>query len=445
MTRVRRKSWGPKNSSSSIEVLPDGARPVFFLFKHGWNPGLSLLPGQVFPAREDSFVNDHRYGKFLAFLVLCGWTAAARAQTSSSCCQGVTQLGGFGAPAGMAIDNSRNLIFMADRVNAALYVFTTAGSPVTHFSSWTGGNFTSPSDVALDSQGNAYLADYNGQAVYEFRAGTYAYVGAIASGQVSYPRGVFAETQGTTVSLYISSQDNNVYRYDSVSGGAFTAAVTFGGSAVLNVPTGILKQGNAIYVVDDGGALVQFTVPGYAPTTLYTGASDLKFIKQDLAGHFYVSESLANFLDEFLAGLGNPPSQCAIPNNPRGIVVDGNGHIFVAEDSGGAVTELQGCLSGYQGQNPPAPGDFFIYPSPARGGQATVSYNMAQAGQVDLKIWNERAELAAHITDSEPAGVQATPFSIAGFGPGVYFYALTLTYASGQVEKLGPKKFAVVH
>ena len=95
--------------------------------------------------------------------------------------------------------------------------------------------------------------------------------------------------------------------------------------------------------------------------------------------------------------------------------------------------------------NPPGPGGFFIFPSPAKGSQATVSYNMAQPGAVDLRVWNEKAELAAHVTDSKPAGVQETSFSISGFATGVYFYFLTLTYSSGQVEKLGPKKFVILH
>ena len=99
----------------------------------------------------------------------------------------------------------------------------------------------------------------------------------------------------------------------------------------------------------------------------------------------------------------------------------------------------------FSGANPPGSGEYFIYPAPARGDHATVSYNMAQSGQVELKVWNEKVELVTHVTDSKPAGVQTTPFSIAGFGSGVYFCVLTLSYDSGQVEKLGPKKFAIIH
>jgi hypothetical protein len=38
-----------------------------------------------------------------------------------------------------------------------------------------------------------------------------------------------------------------------------------------------------------------------------------------------------------------------------------------------------------------------------------------------------------------------TPFSVAGFASGVYFYTLTLTYGSGDVEKLPPHKFVIIH
>jgi hypothetical protein len=389
-------------------------------------------------------------------LLMVGWfflgmANGAGAQTPSDCCQGVTYLGGYKMPAGMAIDYSRNLVYLTDRGSATLYVYTNSGSPVTHFSSWTGGGFTSPQDVALDNQGNIYVADLGAQSVYEFGAGSYSYMEAVASGQVNYPRGDWVDTQGVTVSLYITSQNDNVYRYDSVSGGAFSAGLTFGGSSVLNIPTGIVKQGNNVFVVDDVSDLVEFSGANYSTAvTLYTSTSELKGIRTDLGGNFYVTEESGNLLDKFLSGLGNPPSQCPIPSSPWGVVVDGSGKIFVSEDAGAAMTVLQGCATetptpSYSGANPPASGDFFIYPSPARGSQATVSYNMAQPGQVDLRVWNEKAELVTQVTDSKSSGVQVTPFSIAGFASGVYYYSLTLTYGSGQVQKLGPQKFAIIH
>lgn len=94
---------------------------------------------------------------------------------------------------------------------------------------------------------------------------------------------------------------------------------------------------------------------------------------------------------------------------------------------------------------PPGQGECFIYPSPVRGSQAAVSYDMAGAGRVDLKAWNEKAELTARVSEARPKGVQVTSFSTAGFATGVYFYALTLTYDSGRVEEMSPRKFVVFH
>ncbi len=262
-----------------------------------------------------------------------------------NCCEGLSSItGGFIEPTGLAIDYGRNLIYISDPNTHSFFVFTTGGSPVTNLVSWPGGGFNTPMDVALDNQGNVFVPDYNGQTVYEFNATTFSNMAAIGVSAVGLPRGVWLDTQGVTTSLYITSQNDNVYRYDSISGGPFNAAATFGGSSVLNVPTEIMLQGNTIYVVDDGKHLVEFSVPGYIPTTLYTGSSDLKGIRTDLAGNFYATEGNGCKLDMFLSGLANAPIQCSIPTNPWGVVLDSAGKIYVCEQNGDSVTVLQGCV-----------------------------------------------------------------------------------------------------
>ena len=99
----------------------------------------------------------------------------------------------------------------------------------------------------------------------------------------------------------------------------------------------------------------------------------------------------------------------------------------------------------YQGSNPPEAGNCFVYPSPAKGDQATLSYNMAESGDADLKIWNLKAELVTRVSGQKPKGVQITPFNISGVPSGVYFYSLTLRYDSGRVEEIKPKKFVIIH
>ena len=99
----------------------------------------------------------------------------------------------------------------------------------------------------------------------------------------------------------------------------------------------------------------------------------------------------------------------------------------------------------YPGNNPPGPGDCFIYPSPARGDHATLSYYMAEPGAMKLKVWNEKAELVNLVTDEKPAGIQVTPFSVDGFATGIYLYTVELSYDSGRVEKIGIHKFVILH
>ena len=100
---------------------------------------------------------------------------------------------------------------------------------------------------------------------------------------------------------------------------------------------------------------------------------------------------------------------------------------------------------GYAGPNPPSTGECFIYPSPVRGDQASLVYVMEENGALDLKVWNEKAELVTRVTDPKGTGAQTSTFSVAGFGSGVYFYQATLRYSSGRNVVLKTAKFAVLH
>ena len=132
-----------------------------------------------------------------------------------------------------------------------------------------------------------------------------------------------------------------------------------------------------------------------------------------------------------------------------GVALDTLGNLYVSGRGAGFdyIDKIAACgsPSSNQSANPPALGDCFVYPSPAKGGHATVSYNMAEQGKVELRIWNEKAELVDAVTDSKPAGVQTTPFTIAGFATGVYFYSVALNYDSGKSTMISPKKFVVIH
>ncbi|HEY5037783.1 MAG TPA: NHL repeat-containing protein [bacterium] len=376
-------------------------------------------------------------------------TCAQTATPTPNCCQGVTALAnegaGFNSPMGMAIDYGRDRLYVVESINKQLMVYTANGSPVTAVSSWPTSQFAGPMDVSVDGQGNVFVAD---SAVVDKFDKDLNFVTSFGADAGSFFRGVWVD--GQSGSVYLTTGSNYIYRYDG-SGSIYSMATSFGGSATLNAPTGLVKVGNSLYVADTNNSrVVKFDLGNSNAATVMATGINAYGIRTDLAGYFYVSSLSLQILDVFRPDF-TLDHFCTLGGGPWGMAVNTAGEIFLSENSTGSVTVVQGCIveptptPSYNGSNPPDAGQFFIYPSPARGDHATLSYNMAGSGQIDLKIWNEKAELVAHVTDQKPAGVQVTPFSISGFATGIYFYALTINYDSGRNEQIKPQKFAIIH
>jgi hypothetical protein len=111
-----------------------------------------------------------------------------------------------------------------------------------------------------------------------------------------------------------------------------------------------------------------------------------------------------------------------------------------------AVTLDGNSVISYQfaGSNPPAQGNTFAYPSPARGGVVNIVYDMQSSGQAEVRIYNDHGDLAASQKNTEPSGAQVTQFQVHDFAPGVYLYKVVLTYDSGSSESLPVQKFGVI-
>lgn len=105
---------------------------------------------------------------------------------------------------------------------------------------------------------------------------------------------------------------------------------------------------------------------------------------------------------------------------------------------GNSVVSVQ-----YSGPNPPVMGQAFAYPSPAKGSEVHIVYNMAEAGKADVRVWNDGGDLVARVEEEVPSGPQKTKVSISSFAPGIYLYKVIMTYSGDKVEKLETRKFAV--
>jgi len=206
----------------------------------------------------------------------------------------------FTWPTGVALDSIGNL-YVADRSNstirkitAAGVVTTLAGSPFVRGSTdGTGAaaSFYFPSDVAVDSADNLYVADeYNHTirkvtpaGVVTTLAGTAGVSGSSdstgAAAQFNYPSGVAVDSSGN---LYVADTGNSLIRKVTPAGYVTTLAGAAGVSgstdgtgaaARFNHPTGLLadRAGN-VYVADTGNAVIR-KITAAGGTTTVVGAA----------------------------------------------------------------------------------------------------------------------------------------------------------------------------
>lgn len=301
----------------------------------------------------------------------------------------------LGQPEGIAVDPSGN-VYVAEAANHRVRkiaadgtIQTIAGTGVAGFSGDGGAasaaQLNQPYGLALDSNGNLYIADLGNSRVREVLAdgtiqtvaggGSLAATGAGQGGsatiaQLMQPRNVAVDNSGN---LYISDFGaNQVYRV--TSGGilsllAGTGAAGFAGVgtsallAQLSAPAGLaIDSSGAIYIADSGNNLVRKVYNGVIIDVFNTQAPT--GVALDSAGMLYVAA--ANYFGTVVQAIAGVTSA-------RDLTVDSSGNIFTTSgafvlevSSGGAVTTVAGS-----GGSPYFGGD---------GGPATAAMLNSPAG-----------------------------------------------------------------
>jgi len=260
---------------------------------------------------------------------------------SPNCCQGVTSFThGFNNPGAMAIDYSRNRIYVADIGNHQIQVFDASTfAPITTFGSSL---LSYPYDVAVDSQGNIFVADFGLAEVFEFNPNTYS--SSVSFNTVYGARGVWADGSGTNESVY-ASVNGYINRYDW-NGTSFILKKTFGSG--IGYPEGLVKVGNTVYVAFFGFELVAYNAANnYSASATFTiQSASATSLRTDLAGNFYViSTGAVNSLSVYRPDFTLDHTCSIYPNNPGGVAVNQAGKIFMSVTNNNSVTEIQGCAT----------------------------------------------------------------------------------------------------
>ncbi|MGO9203727.1 MAG: InlB B-repeat-containing protein [Limisphaerales bacterium] len=317
----------------------------------------------------------------------------------------------FNGPQSVAVDAGGN-VYVADTTNCAIRKITPAGVVTTlagklgvsgraDASAASAARFELPYGVAVDTNGNVYVADTFNHTIRKISskgavttlagkagsAGTND--GTLSGARFTYPCSVAVDGRGN---VYVADTENDTLRQVSPAGVVTTLAGSArnagsangaGSGARFNQPLGVAVDGNGqVYVADSYNSTVRkVTAPGgvvttVAGTTADAGSADgagsaaqFKYpygVAVDTAGTVYVSDFSNNTIRQITpAGVvttlaGNPNSSAgtndgtgaaATFDQPAGLAVDTNGNVYVADyvndtirkiAPGGVVSTLAG-------------------------------------------------------------------------------------------------------
>jgi sugar lactone lactonase YvrE len=258
----------PNDSHRIIKITPDGNQHILWSSSTGEAPwGIAVdAKGNVFATMMFSYIIKIDSGGKVS-------TLAGSAESGDADGQGTSAR--FNFPWGIALDKDRNL-YVADWFNYKIRKITPDGTVSTlagsnqGFKDGTGNNaqFVSPTDVALDGEGNVYVTDCysirkvtsDGQVSTVAGSVQKGYLdGTTASARFNALFGIVVDAAGN---LFVCDQENYVVRRIAPDGTVVTVAGTTpgnvdgpGSSAKFGHMSGITMDANgALYVAqsDDG-------------------------------------------------------------------------------------------------------------------------------------------------------------------------------------------------
>ena len=242
-------------------------------------------------------------------------------------------------PYDVAVDGSGNL-YIADsqnhrirKVDASGVITTVAGSGTQGFAGDSGpataAQLSSPGDVAVDGSGNLYIADSQNHRIRKVdTSGTITTVaGGADPGQLYQPYGMAVDGSGN---IYVAETGSNRIRKVDTSGTITTIAGTgtgpgtggFGGDggpavqAQIDAPYDVAVDGSGnIYVIDGENNRIR---------------------KVDASG---VITTIAGTGERGFGGDGGPATAAQF-NTPISVVLDGSGHLYIADYSNHRIRKL---------------------------------------------------------------------------------------------------------
>jgi sugar lactone lactonase YvrE len=241
----------------------------------------------------------------------------------------VLESSGLFSPYGIAVDSNRN-VYLADFEDSAIQKWTAADN----LTAFLVGGFNHPQGVAVDSAGNVYIADTGNNAVKEWFAATAAVTNLVTG--LNQPRGVAVDRFGD---VYFSDTGNNIIKKWQAADGTVTNLVTG-----LSQPRGLAVDvaGN-VYFTEASAGRVREWLPanGSVIPLVSSGLSVPSAVAVDGSGNVYITDAINGAVLKWSAVSGGTSS--LIPSGlaaPAGVAVDFLGNLYVADTAHQVLKEM---------------------------------------------------------------------------------------------------------
>jgi sugar lactone lactonase YvrE len=300
----------------------------------------------------------------------------------------------FNFPVGLTVDPTGN-IFVADAYNNAIRKVTpdgqtttlanTSGAPGFQDGNQTTARFNSPYGLTLDAAGNLYVIDYGNHSIRKVTPsgqittlagnGTPGFQdGTGTTARFSFPVGIASDATGN---LYVADYSNHSIRKVTPGGQVTTLAGNgtsgfqdgAGTAARFSFPLALCVDANGNVIVTEEGnyRIRKITPDGQVSTLAGDGTPGFKdgaaavaqfkaprSISPDAAGNLFVAErdgqrirkltpdgQVTTVAGDGTQGLKDGLASVAKFRNPRGVVVDVSGNLYVADADNHSIRRIE--------------------------------------------------------------------------------------------------------
>jgi len=407
----------------------------------------------------------------------------------------------FNQPQGIALDTTNKLIYIADTNNDLIQKLDLSGNVLEIWgdkgkeddrnNKGDKGDkgeleLNKPHGLALDKEGNLYVADTNNQRVIKISSATGnilltlgrknpkgQFIPGSGKGEFNHPMDIALDREGN---IYIADRGNARIQKFSSQGNFLSEIKVVLSTFTISEPAGIAVDGYGnIYVADQtNNCLIKYNSTGTVLMKIgSSGSQPGNFNKpQDVyvnfLGYIYLTDTNNNRIQKFdrygnlCAYFGNLGKEENQFNKPTGLSFDSAGNLYVTDSNnsriqvfGLPVSSPTVVVSAPSLTHSSLPtdfvlGEYYSFPNPAKNGKnPTIHFECGLADKVEIRIYDISGELVHSVTvNGEPLPVNGRyayeyTWDISDVASGVYIYCIQAK-KSGYPEIKVKKKLAVI-